>query len=201
VSEQVLSRVKLDEEKVFSKGVSNYFVDYLQAQPSYQLRLWHENTVNLNKLFLKPTPDASDQIDADEDKPVGMDIELPSIKPERYNQDSEDSEAPDFEDSTFPDFEAPLRFARPKPRTYSRFLNIKSLKRKLSRIISRKTQEQVVAKFSDIVEELPNKLSPGEVDNMSVHTLVVAMLHLANEKNYILEKLDDCDFEIKKDDK
>ena len=50
--------------------------------------------------------------------------------------------------------------------------------------------------FLRIVEQLPKLVSKSELENLSVHSCFIAVLHLANEKNLILKSNGECDFLI-----
>jgi condensin complex subunit 2 len=50
--------------------------------------------------------------------------------------------------------------------------------------------------FMDVLGKLPNSLPKQEVDNLSVHSCFITLLHLANEHDLQLNQLGDCDFKI-----
>jgi hypothetical protein len=51
-------------------------------------------------------------------------------------------------------------------------------------------------KFLELAAELPERMDLKEMDKLSIHSLFITTLHLANEKNYILNPCGPCDFEI-----
>ena len=52
--------------------------------------------------------------------------------------------------------------------------------------------------FLNIIDYLPKNLPQQEVDNLSIHSCFITMLHLANEHGLIIEQTDPCDFLILK---
>ena len=50
--------------------------------------------------------------------------------------------------------------------------------------------------FLGIVDKLPSSLPGNEVDNLSIHSCFISVLHLANEHGLELEPLGSCDFKI-----
>lgn len=57
-------------------------------------------------------------------------------------------------------------------------------------------REEKRPSFLRIVEQLPKLVSKSDLENLSVHSCFIAVLHLANEKNLILKSNGECDFLI-----
>lgn len=97
--------------------------------------------------------------------------------------------------SDLPNFNESLVEGQPESIKDSKMdLDIRLVKEKVSSLL----KEKKLKDFSSILNTLPSKLDSRTLENLSVHSCFVTLLHLANEQNLIFEKAGDCNFSIKK---
>ena len=83
----------------------------------------------------------------------------------------------------------------------SKTVDIKKLKETMWAELNKKNSKNPVLNteknsFLSIVGALPSSMSSNEVENLSIHSCFITILHLANEHNLKLEQTAPCDFKI-----
>jgi hypothetical protein len=73
-------------------------------------------------------------------------------------------------------------------------LDIRLVKEKVSLLIKNKRLKD----FSSVLNELPYSIDFRTLENLSIHSCFVTLLHIANEQSLVFEKSGECDFKIKK---
>lgn len=108
-------------------------------------------------------------------------------KDRETSSDDEQLQIDDYDELDKPDDTEQIKFT-----VKSKQVDIKKLKETMAEKIDGHKS------FLQILDDLPGSVPKSELDQLSIHSCFITMLHLANENNLQLEKTGPCDFSISK---